>query len=152
MAKRYSTSAYVEYTLDELKEKFLPVQLYGVIEQGFPLGSGSRYVFWLGSDGRQAAMYATTGELYVVQTKSFTILRVHGSISTEVKNGRLMYMMPGADIWLDAGPVHSGGVKDGDPKMSAILGPHKSSAAARPEAVDVFDDPLFSMGDMEDMD
>jgi len=97
---------YVNKDLDQLKEEYVPVQLYvNPTTKSCTLGAGSRLLFWVVGDGSKTLFYLTAGWPVVLRNRDFSISSVVGAASTIVVDGRIKYTMPDDETWHDLGPI-----------------------------------------------
>lgn len=112
---------YVIKSLDELRKTYKGVSVYvrGTSDK-CAIGSGSRVLFWVASDGYRTLVYQTTGYLEILKNKDFKVLSVLNSPNTEVLDGRIKYINERGD-WDDLGPYTPSGYNpDYDPDFDTI--------------------------------
>ena len=89
------------------------------------LGSGNRFVYWIGGDGVKSLVYDNTGQYnrHTIKNSEFSITKLFGEDGKElefVASDRLSYRLHPESVWIDAGPLTVAGRRSTDPSFSAL--------------------------------
>jgi len=144
---------YVNKTLDELQTEFVAVQIYiNATTKNCPVGSGSRYMFWVIGDGGRTMFYQPIGWPIVISNKDFGIVKVIDSVTTMAIDGRVKYKMTECGDWYDLGPIVPSGF---DPEQDSSFEPiRKSYLADKSQQSDLMSDELMNAkksGELDDL-
>lgn len=93
-------------TLEQLSELYTPIVIYSSSEA---IGCGTRYVFWVASDGKQTLYYMTDGCTIMLNNEDFVFTEVYGAKESKIEKGRIVYIPSGGDRWRDVGPITAAG-------------------------------------------